>query len=106
MRQAIAPKLGAVQNVADAAPADPLGASLLFSSVSAIAGNSGHANYNAANAVLDAFAAQQADTGAAAVAVQWGAWAAVGAWPERGGCAAGPGRRRAVELQGRRASPA
>lgn len=36
------------------------------------------ANYAAANAALDAFAAQQAAVGVAAVAVQWGAWSAVG----------------------------
>lgn len=36
------------------------------------------ANYAAANAALDAYAAQQAATGVAAVAVQWGAWSAVG----------------------------
>lgn len=85
MRQAIAPKLGAVQNCLEAAPADPLAASLLFSSVSAVAGNSGHANYNAANAVLDTFAEQQAATGTLTVAVQWGAWAAVGEWRGRRG---------------------
>ena len=78
MRQAIAPKLGAVQNCLEAAPADPLALSLLFSSVSSISGNAGHANYAAANAVLDAVAAQQALGGARTVAVQWGAWASVG----------------------------
>lgn len=36
------------------------------------------ANYSAANAALDAYAAQQAAVGVAAVAVQWGAWSAVG----------------------------
>ena len=78
MRQAVAPKLGAVQNCLEAAPADPQVLSLLFSSVSSIAGFSGHANYAAANAALDAFAHQQATSGVRAVAVQWGAWMSVG----------------------------
>lgn len=37
------------------------------------------ANYAAANAALDAYAAQQAAIGSTAIAVQWGAWSAVGA---------------------------
>jgi KR domain len=36
------------------------------------------ANYAAANAALDAYAAQQVARGTAAVAVQWGAWSSVG----------------------------
>lgn len=78
MRQAIAPKLGALQNCIDAAPADATAFSLLFSSVSSIAGLSAHANYSAANAVLDTFAQGQALAGMGTVAVQWGAWASVG----------------------------
>lgn len=79
LRQATAPKLGAVQSCGKAlAAADPLAFSLLFSSVSSIAGFAGHANYAAANAALDAAAQWQAGTGAPTVAVQWGAWASVG----------------------------
>ena len=37
------------------------------------------ANYAAANAALDVLAAEQACTGATTIAVQWGAWSAVGA---------------------------
>ncbi len=37
------------------------------------------ANYAAANAALDAYAVQQAALGSATIAVQWGAWSAVGA---------------------------
>ena len=36
------------------------------------------ANYAAANAALDAYAAQQAAVGTTTIAVQWGAWSAVG----------------------------
>lgn len=78
LRQAIAPKLGAVHSCGRAAPADPLAVSLLFSSISSLAGFSGHANYAAANAALDAAAQHQAACGTPAVAVQWGAWASVG----------------------------
>ena len=39
------------------------------------------ANYAAANAALDAYAAQQVARGKAAVAVQWGAWSSVGEGP-------------------------
>eukprot|EP00887_Chlorella_sp_A99_P003362 scaffold26.g3362.t1 len=78
LRQTVAPKLGAVQNALEAAPAEPLAFSLLYSSVASLAGYSGHANYPAANAALDAFASQQQAGGAPITAVQWGAWASVG----------------------------
>ena len=79
LRQVIAPKAGAVQNFHTCAGASALGFSLLCSSVSSVAGYSGHANYAAANAALDAYAIQQSAAGAPVVAVQWGAWNAVGA---------------------------
>lgn len=89
MRQIIAPKLAAVQNCVDSSLRSPIAMSMLFSSVSSIAGNSGHANYAAANAVLDAFAVKQASVGAPTVSVQWGAWLSVGkcwvlstVWPD------------------------
>lgn len=85
LRQVVAPKMGAVQRCLDAAPADPLSFSVLFSSVSAIAGIGGQANYCAANAALDAFAAQQAAAGSSTVAVQWGAWHSVGESMQQGG---------------------
>ena len=78
MRRVIAPKLGAVEHFHRAAPADATTLSLVFSSVSSLAGLSAHANYSAANAALDAFAQDHASTGTGPVAVQWGAWAAVG----------------------------
>ncbi|KAK9803914.1 hypothetical protein WJX72_004698 [[Myrmecia] bisecta] len=78
MRAVIAPKAGALQNLGDRSGAAPLAFNLLFSSVSSIAGFSGHANYCAGNAVLDAAAEQQAACGLTTIAVQWGAWSAVG----------------------------
>eukprot|EP00887_Chlorella_sp_A99_P003340 scaffold26.g3340.t1 len=82
LRQTIAPKLGAVQNALGTAPFEPLAFSLLYSSVSSLAGFLGHANYPAANAALDAFAGQQQAGGAPVMAVQWGAWASVGELPK------------------------
>lgn len=78
MRQVIAPKAGAVQNLSVSTAALPLTFSLMCSSVSSIAGYSGHANYAAANSSMDTYAAQQSQTGAPIMAVQWGAWSGIG----------------------------
>lgn len=78
MRQVIAPKAGAVQNFSTSAAAAPLDFSVLCSSISSISGFSRHANYAAANAALDAYAAQQSIGGVPMIAVQWGAWSAIG----------------------------
>lgn len=51
---------------------------LLFSSVSSILGLPGQADYSAANAFLDAFAAQLSADGQVAIAVDWNAWQEVG----------------------------
>ncbi|KAK9841775.1 hypothetical protein WJX81_002144 [Elliptochloris bilobata] len=56
----------------------PLAWSATFSSVSALAGFSGHADYCAANAVADALASSAAERGITALSVQWGAWSSVG----------------------------
>ena len=50
----------------------------LFSSVTALLGDAGQANYGAANACLDALASWCLLRGAASTSVQWGAWAEVG----------------------------
>jgi NAD(P)-dependent dehydrogenase (short-subunit alcohol dehydrogenase family) len=59
------------------APA-PLRTCALFSSVAALLGGGGQANYSAANACLDHLAAQRRAQSTACSAVQWGAWAEVG----------------------------
>ena len=51
---------------------------VLFSSVTAMLGGGGQANYSAANCVLDSSASSQRAHGRAAVSVQWGPWAEVG----------------------------
>jgi hypothetical protein len=79
LRRVLAPKLGGAGNLAALTPCAPVAWAAAFSSVSALAGFAGHANYCAANAAADALAAAAAGRGAPALAVQWGAWAAVGA---------------------------
>ncbi len=56
----------------------PLHNSILFSSVAALFGSPGQANYAAANSQLDAMAQQLQIAGHNCSSVQWGAWAADG----------------------------
>ncbi|MCX6046447.1 MAG: SDR family NAD(P)-dependent oxidoreductase, partial [Chloroflexi bacterium] len=56
----------------------PLDFFVLFSSVTALFGNLGQANYAAASAFLDAFAHYRQAQGLPGVSINWGAWAEVG----------------------------
>jgi len=53
----------------------PASCSILFSSVAALLGSPGQANYSASNAVLDALSDFQQSMGTKTVSIQWGAWA-------------------------------
>ena len=78
LRAVMAPKLCGVGHLAWPSGMLPLTFSILFSSVSSIAGFSGHANYCAANASLDTYAEHHAACGVPTLSVQWGAWSVVG----------------------------
>ena len=58
--------------------AQPAAAEVLFSSVAALLGAPGQANYSAANAALDAVAQRAQQRGSGSISVQWGAWSGGG----------------------------
>ena len=51
-----------------------LSTQVLFSSVAALLGSAGQANYSAANAALDGWMQSRCASGSVGVSVQWGAW--------------------------------
>ncbi|WP_211098428.1 SDR family NAD(P)-dependent oxidoreductase [Azospirillum sp. B506] len=73
-----APKLTGTRHLVDLTRAAALDFLVLFSSVAALLGTPGQANYAAVNAWLDAFAHRLRAEGVPAVAVKWGAIADVG----------------------------
>ena len=73
-----APKAYGAWSLHTAGSTSALDTVALFSSVAALLGGAGQANYAAANACLDALATSRHTHGVAAASVQWGAWAEVG----------------------------
>lgn len=78
LRVALAPKVAALTAMSSAIGLLPLQHVALFSSVASLLGTTGQANYAAAKAGLDAWAAAQKAAGGIATAVQWGAWSSTG----------------------------
>jgi NAD(P)-dependent dehydrogenase (short-subunit alcohol dehydrogenase family) len=73
-----APKAGAASLLHGAYSTTPLYSCALFSSVAALLGGAGQANYAAANCCIDALALWRRSSSQAGVSINWGAWAEVG----------------------------
>ena len=79
VRTVFAAKLSSIQKLQSALAAQPITTQVLFSSVAALLGSAGQANYSAANGALDGLAAHWGAQGQAGVSsVQWGGWAGGG----------------------------
>ncbi|WP_454199282.1 thioester reductase domain-containing protein [Nocardia sp. Marseille-Q1738] len=75
----LAPKVHGVRHLTRALPEARL--TVLFSSVSAVLGNPGQADYAAANRYLDVFAEQRDQAGTRTVSINWPLWAEGGMHP-------------------------
>ena len=78
MRHVCAPKVYGATTFQSLSSALPLCTWVLFSSVAALLGGAGQANYSAANAHLDTLAVARRKHGIVGTSMQWGAWAEVG----------------------------
>lgn len=78
LERVMAPKVKGAWNLHQATQSLNLDFFVLFSSVAAIIGNLGQANYAAANAFMDGLAADRRKEGLAATSINWGPWAETG----------------------------
>ena len=79
LRRVFAPKTSSAQKLHSTIQQAPLAFEVLFSSVTALLGGMGQANYAAANAALDSMAGQWQGEGRGGVSsIQWGGWAGGG----------------------------
>jgi len=82
LARVMAPKVAGAWNLHLMTRGEPLDFFVLFSSAASLLGNSGQANYAAANAFLDALAAYRRNLGLPGLSINWGAWLEVGAAAE------------------------
>jgi acyl carrier protein len=78
IRQVLAPKVLPASAWRRTLASSPAVSEVLFSSVAALLGAPGQANYSTANAALDVMAQRAQQAGLASTSVQWGAWAGGG----------------------------
>jgi acyl transferase domain-containing protein len=78
LRRVYSPKAHGAVTLQRTCATSALHSCTLFSSVAALLGGAGQANYAAANCCLDSHASWRRTSGTAGVSVQWGAWAEVG----------------------------
>ena len=78
LQDVLGPKANAALRLQTQALSRPVAFQVLFSSVAALLGSPGQANYSAANSLLDALAGAAHQAGCVATSVQWGAWAGAG----------------------------
>ncbi|MEU9110096.1 SDR family NAD(P)-dependent oxidoreductase [Streptomyces xanthophaeus] len=75
LERVLRPKLDAALHLDELTADADLSAFVLFSSITALIGTPGQANYAAANAFLDALAARRRAEGLPAISLAWGLWA-------------------------------
>ncbi|WP_447007722.1 SDR family NAD(P)-dependent oxidoreductase [Saccharothrix isguenensis] len=78
LARVMGPKVDAALHLHELTADAELSAFVLFSSVAALIGSPGQGNYSAANAFLDALAAQRRAAGLPASSLAWGLWAEAG----------------------------